>query len=759
MNEVSKYIYNFTESELGITLSGEAMANLSIGQSVNVENMRQTFVQRYMRAGAITSKNPNTVEVTYVVTCGDVTRFGGRYNNQDVGKIASKILWRADGNIGSSAQVYIFFYDNSNLEGDQPGIILYYPESLASVSTSTDTTLGYPDYMWPASSYLPGRAYFPPATTSPTPPTLPSSKRQVTIPNTGDYTLYQPIGSPNFLRITLIIPGDITAVDLVSSKLIWGAEGFNNTYLMPLSLDWVDWHANNDTPDDNYTPPDVYESVCYTQVVVPNVITGASQMLLIAEDGSLWGWGSNVYNQLGINLGYNVTQQRIPLNLGSVGAFFRGQLRFVGGTHHHFLAITKFGKIVTWGMNSTGNCGRGGGYGEVVTSPIMLSETTPDGTIPVSEKFKMVTGTYGASAALTTQGQVYTWGSNISGQLGRNIMDVSFYTPDLVPTQFDGIANATFNLVKSIHGGHAFFYAHKERAYHQTLNPYPNYLYSWGDNAYGQLGLGDTNERRIPNRVTHDGLGNVLNNVRQISTGDNFAVILREESNGLHSVWVAGVGKVTQEADPLTPVTRFKRVKLDANTYLNGMVSVVAGWDFALALDRYGRVWSWGYNTYGQLGNGTTDDSIYPQLVKYSTSMGEQTLSGVVNIQAGSYFSIARRTNGTLWAWGANTDGQLGLGDLASRFHATSISDDLVLKNEYPNEYAVFDSWSQQEINRYDAVNDQSRIMIWMKLNLPLIPLTTGAKIYKDWTLVANNMSPYQRVNEVLRGVFVPTRE
>jgi hypothetical protein len=87
---------------------------------------------------------------------------------------------------------------------------------------------------------------------------------------------------------------------------------------------------------------------------------------------------------------------------------------------------------------------------------------------------------------------------------------------------------------------------------------------------------------------------------------------------------------------------------------LSGVQAVSAGDDFALALMRNGTVMAWGDNSDGQLGNGTTTDSDVPV-----------TVSGLMNVEAvsaGGAHSLALLTNGTVMAWGDNSDGQLGDG-------------------------------------------------------------------------------------------------
>ena len=92
---------------------------------------------------------------------------------------------------------------------------------------------------------------------------------------------------------------------------------------------------------------------------------------------------------------------------------------------------------------------------------------------------------------------------------------------------------------------------------------------------------------------------------------------------------------------------------------LSNITAVAAGDKHTVALGDDGRVWAWGYNWKGQLGDGTTTDSLIPVEVS--------TLVDVVAIAAGSNHSIALKDNGTVWAWGENKSGRLGDGTTTNR--------------------------------------------------------------------------------------------
>ena len=100
---------------------------------------------------------------------------------------------------------------------------------------------------------------------------------------------------------------------------------------------------------------------------------------------------------------------------------------------------------------------------------------------------------------------------------------------------------------------------------------------------------------------------------------------------------------------------------------LSEVVAIAAGSYHSLAVKTDGTVWAWGWNQYGQLGDGTFATRLAPVQVN--------GLSGVVGVAAGRYHSLALKSDGTVWAWGWNDSGQLGDKTFATRLAPVQVSE------------------------------------------------------------------------------------
>jgi alpha-tubulin suppressor-like RCC1 family protein len=166
-------------------------------------------------------------------------------------------------------------------------------------------------------------------------------------------------------------------------------------------------------------------------------------------------------------------------------------------------------------------------------------------------------------------------------------------------------------------------------------------VWTWGANSSGQLGMGDTTLRKVPTQVT------TLSDVTQVASGLNHNAALKSDG----TVWTWGLNNYGQLGDGTTTLRKAPVQVLS----LTGMVGIACGDYFCLAVKSNGTVWGWGYNGKGQLGDGT---STTPR----KTPVQSTVLTSVATISAGTNHSLAVKTEGTVWSWGSNSVGQLGNG-------------------------------------------------------------------------------------------------
>ena len=179
-------------------------------------------------------------------------------------------------------------------------------------------------------------------------------------------------------------------------------------------------------------------------------------------------------------------------------------------------------------------------------------------------------------------------------------------------------------------------------------------VWIWGSNYRGQLGDGTTTSRSTPVQV------NGVSSVSAIASGQQHTIVLKNDG----TVWDWGVNYSGQLGDGTT-TDRSTPVQVSGLGNVTAIASARVGdgcgyeLDHTIALKNDGTVWTWGYNYYGQLGDGTTTNR--------STPVQVSGLSGVTAIAGGGNHTIALKNDGTVWTWGYNYSGQLGDGTTTDR--------------------------------------------------------------------------------------------
>ncbi|CAN5494011.1 hypothetical protein BH10ACT2_BH10ACT2_26520 [soil metagenome] len=303
----------------------------------------------------------------------------------------------------------------------------------------------------------------------------------------------------------------------------------------------------------------------------------------------------------------------------------------VAGGDHHSLILDGNHTLYTFGTNEAGQLGFSENSGTDVPNPIPTQIMT--GVAQVAA------GAY-HSIALKTDGTVWTFGDNEDGQLGR-ATNSGTATPNPVPAQVVGLPAV---IVAIAAGG-----------FHSLAVDAAGNLWTWGLNDSGQLGtagpnLGTGNPNPTPTQVT------TLSHVSQIAAGAFHSLVLTDDAN----VWAFGWNLDGQIGNSLNAgeFDSWNDVPTQV-AELSGIKAIAAGGYHSLALSSDGHVWAFGWNFYGQLGNATNNGVLAPAPPNY---VPEQVagLTGVKAIEAGESHTLALKTDGTLWTFGYNFDGQLG---------------------------------------------------------------------------------------------------
>ncbi len=388
---------------------------------------------------------------------------------------------------------------------------------------------------------------------------------------------------------------------------------------------WV-WGANNyGQAGQGTTTPDRYHS----PVQVPGLegviaITAGrnSHVYALKEDGTVWAWGRGNNGSIGDS--FNVNRYS-PVKVNGLT-----NIRAIAAGDYHVLAIRSDGTVWSWGLNSTGQLGDGNTV--IKYAPVKVKDLDNIVYIAAGDLHSM---------AVDKDGKIYTWGSTEYGQLGNGTssgvypvpIDVNWPLTALVPegVSFDvypGITN-TIN-PRRVSAGHWFTNCIRDDAS----------VWSWGHNANGELGIGNTTRQLSPLQTIN------ISDMLSISAGGSHTLSI--ESNGTLWVWgynaygQLGRGDTVNSLIPINPAN------------MSDVTDVTAGHSHSIIVKKDGSVWGWGMNSNGSVGDGSVTHRYTPQHV--------DELENIVKIASGSYHSIALKADGSIWSWGLNNHGQLGIG-------------------------------------------------------------------------------------------------
>lgn len=354
------------------------------------------------------------------------------------------------------------------------------------------------------------------------------------------------------------------------------------------------------------TPP---SSIAFTSIAA-----GAAQSFGFGDNGIVYAWGNNETGQLGNGTTSNALSPT-PMEVPAGISFTQ-----IAAGYLHSLALDSNGELYAWGNNSSGELGNGSTDQSVVPTRV----ETPSGVT-----FTQAAAGLFTSLALSTDGTIYAWGANDSGQLGNGTTDSS-----LVPTPIAAPNGVTFT---SLASGFS----------HSLALGNDGILYAWGSNIYGQLGDETTVNALVPVPVKAPAGVSFVK-----LQASNFSSLAMGNDGTLYGWGNNSSGQLGNGSSiPSSHVP--SAVDTPAGV---AFTDFSIGGTQSLALADNGTFYAWGDNSRGQLGNNSNTPSLVPIPIDLPTGMD------FTQIKAGLVHSLALSPNGAIYSWGFNIFGQLGNG-------------------------------------------------------------------------------------------------
>ena len=338
----------------------------------------------------------------------------------------------------------------------------------------------------------------------------------------------------------------------------------------------------------------------------------ATTTLGIKNDGTLWAWGSNEFGQLGDGTTNNVP---LPEQIGTATNW----TAIVAGNRSSY-GITSDGKLWAWGDNDEGQLG---------------DSTTTSSLVP--EQIGAATNWISLSAsevhcfALRADGTLWGWGSLID--LGTTVGSPT-NQPVQVGSDTDWVTVTTGN-------------------FHTLALKRNGTLWAWGRDAEGELGDGVPGGPDVP---APEQIGTATNWVK-ISAGYDHSLGITADGK----LWAWGANYYGAIGDGTTTNATTGPEQIGTAT---NWIDVAGGYYQSMGITADGKLWGWGDNSLGELGNGSDTNTLAP--------VQGGTAANWTGVFGGMEFDIGMTSDGGAWGWGRNIEGEIGDGTIVNKANPTS---------------------------------------------------------------------------------------
>jgi alpha-tubulin suppressor-like RCC1 family protein len=383
------------------------------------------------------------------------------------------------------------------------------------------------------------------------------------------------------------------------------------------------------------TEPVLAPTIIDVGVPVRRAAVAYNNTCVVRDDGQLWCWGYNRSGQLLNGEQGPGVHETTPLQVTT-----RSDWVDVSVGNNYICARDGDGKDHCWGDNYSGEVGAGTS-GSDNTPLLEVSEVGVWAGGAPSTGWTQVAAGGSHGCGLRDDGSLWCWGNRYSGALGTgdDVADCSASNPATchitTPAPVTGSGWDTI----SAGGGHTCALRNGGE------------LWCWGSNSYGAAGDGGTEHVRVPTRLGAD------SDWTLVAAGYWHSCALR----GTGSLWCWGTDGCGESGSGVGggTVPTPTQVGLDADWQ-----HVAAGQRHTCGVRQGGTLWCWGYNAYGEIGDGSIDTQPPGEYDPLNVSKLVPTQAigtGYVKAALGEVHTCAIRDDGSLWCWGSNRVGQLGV--------------------------------------------------------------------------------------------------
>lgn len=370
---------------------------------------------------------------------------------------------------------------------------------------------------------------------------------------------------------------------------------------------------------------------------ITQISLGGWHSSAVSETGQFFTWGYNGNGQLGDGTGgdrntpLSITNQ---LNLSAGETIIQSSFGY-----NHSSVLTSNNRLLAWGRNDYGQVGDA-----TIDHKYVPVDITTNFNLGSGEKINQISLGSNHSAALTSNNRVFAWGYNQAGQIGNNTT-TNLSTPTEITSNFGLIGDE--KIEKILLG-----------EFHSAALTSTHRVFFWGMNTVGQLGDGSTTNRIVPTDITSSFNLHVSESVLDLFLGSAHSAALTSENRiftwGNNASGQLGDGTNQRKSLPteITSNLNLTSGETITNIALRGGSS--------LALTSSNRVLVWGENGFGQLGDGTNIGKLLATDItsQFQFTSGET----VAQISLGFGHSALLTSDGRFFIWGRNTFGQLGNG-------------------------------------------------------------------------------------------------